>query len=165
MIPWVTRQKKPSAFYVNLAGISSGNATLSNQSYPVLLDSCATLVYVPEKIWQQLAPKYGVFAPQTGSDITDCVTDGEPFVYNFGGLVIKVPFNDQLYKLKLLTGKPVEVDGKVQCLVGFMNSQSDTFILGDGFLRSAYVHYDLDDGKIGIAQANYAYVEHIVLAQ
>lgn len=159
------KAEKPSAFYVNLDGISSGNATFSNQTYPALLDSGATLVYAPEKIWQQIAPKYGVFAPQTGGYITACDTEGEPFVYNFGGKVIKVPFKDQLYKLKLLTGKPVEVDGKVQCLVGFMNSQSDAFILGDGFLRSAYVHYDLDDGKVGIAQAKYTDAEDIALVE
>jgi hypothetical protein len=46
-------------------------------------------------------------------------------------------------------------DGTPACLFGIAPAQGGTNVLGDTFLRSAYVVYDLDNNEISIAQTKY----------
>jgi hypothetical protein len=39
------------------------------------------------------------------------------------------------------------------CVTGFANADDGPLILGDSFLRAVYTVYDLDNGRVGFAQA------------
>lgn len=145
---------KPIAFFVNLDGITQSNGTtnnVANQSYPALLDSGTTLIYAPQTIAREIGLKYGKFSVSAGGYLVDCDTKGNDFVFKFEGVSITVPFNYLLFH----TNGEANQQFSNQCLFGVLPSPSNIYILGDAFLRSAYVYYDLEDGKVGIAQAKY----------
>lgn len=141
---------EPVAFFVNLDSITNKDTKLASKTYPALLDSGTTLIYAPQEVAKTFGSKYGEYNQQVGGYLTSCSTEGEDFEFTFGDKTIKVPFKDLLYNLN---GKAS--GSSDQCLVGVMGSSADYYILGDGFLRSAYVYYNIDDAKIGIAQAKY----------
>lgn len=55
------------------------------------------------------------------------------------------------------SGKPFKFHstGQVACELGFEAAQGRPILLGDTFLRSAYVVYDLDNNEVSIAQTNF----------
>lgn len=61
--------------------------------------------------------------------------------FKFGPQTIRVPFREFL----------VDVGGGL-CVVGALPVDATTPILGDSFLRSAYVVFDIDGGAIYLAQ-------------
>lgn len=161
--PGPDEEEAPSAFYVELNRITSGNTTILNSKSPALLDSGTTLVYLPEMAYMSVGMKYGTYFEDVGGFVADCDSTGEDFTYEFGDKKIVVPFSDHLFKLLGTNGKHLLKNNKLQCMLGFQNSRSDQLILGDGFLRSAYVYYNIDDLQIGLAQANYTDEENISL--
>ena len=138
------------AFFVNLDGIKSGDNTFASTSYPALLDSGTTLIYAPSDVAKAVGTKYGTYSSQVGGYTTSCSTKGEDFTFTFEDKTITVPFSNLLYNLN---GQAKGTSD--ECLVGVLDSGSNYYILGDGFLRSAYVVYDITDSQIQIAQANY----------
>lgn len=147
---------EPVAFFVNLDKVACGKSDVfTDKTYPALLDSGTTLIYAPTDVYEKITSKYGTYHQEVGGSIIDCDAQEDAFQFGFANKTINVPFSDTLFKLTLNDGLTYQIGGKDQCLVGFMNSGSDYYILGDGFLRSAYVYYDLDEKKVGIAQAKY----------
>lgn len=138
------------AFFVNLDSISAGNDKLASKTYPALLDSGTTLIYAPSSIAKSIGSKYGTYDSTQGGYTASCSTKGDDFEFTFEDKTIKVPFSNLLYN----------PNGKAKgssdtCLVGVLDSGSNYYILGDGFLRSAYVYYDVENAEVGIAQAVY----------
>lgn len=142
-----------TAFYITLDGITSGNQTFSKDvgSRAALLDSGTTLVYAPNHVANAVGHKYGKYNRAAGGYVTDCDIKGEPLNFHFGNTTVSVPFENILYDLS----KDSPIFTNNDCLIGITNSGSDSYILGDGFLRSAYVVYDLEAKKVGVAQAKY----------
>lgn len=134
------------AFFVKFNGITQNGESLVSGSYNALLDSGTTLNYAPADIAHAFGSKYGSYNSKYDGYVTSCNTQGDDFSFEFDGLLINVPFSSLLWHLN---------DGSDSCLVSVLNSGSDFFILGDAFLRSAYVYYDLEDRKIGLAEVNY----------
>lgn len=133
------------AFFVDLQKISSNGQDITTQTYPALLDSGTTLIYAPQSVADSFGKQYGTYNSQVGGYVTSCETTGSDFSFQFNGATINVPFSDILFS----TGSGDS------CLVGVLSSSANYYILGDTFLRSAYVYYDIDDSQIGIAQAVY----------
>lgn len=118
---------------------------------PVTLDSGTTYTILNQDIYNAMLK---IFKPQYSSkyqvNIVSCDQPDKEVEFNFGELVIKVPyadFADQLYE----SGE-TKIDG---VCVFALSSQDDEYILGDNFLRHAYVVYDLEDRKISMAQVKY----------
>lgn len=86
---------------------------------------------------------------------------GDDFVFDFGnGGKVTVPYSDATLRA---TNDP-NVD---LCLITFLPNRLDESIqnlniLGDNFLRSAYVVYDLDDHKISIGQVQHTSDSNVV---
>lgn len=138
---------EPVAFFVNLDSISTSSGTeLASKSYPALLDSGTTLIYAPSDIAKSIGAKFGKYNSSYGGYATSCSAKGEDFSFVFEDKTITVPFKDLLFK--------VDESGS-ECLVGVLDSGSDYYILGDGFLRSSYVYYDLEGNTVSIGQAKY----------
>lgn len=143
------------AFFVNLDGASQGNKTVFRKTYPGLLDSGSTLLYAPQEIYDSVAPQYGEFNSTVGGYITPCSTQGQDFAFQFSNFTLNVPFEQLLYNVSDLSLLFVNGEGEEMCLFSMLSSSENLWILGDVLLRSAYIHYDLTDNKIGMAQAIY----------
>jgi hypothetical protein len=130
---------------------------------PVVLDTGAPDMVLPTDLFEPLAYYFGVTNTSIGYAVP-CPTEdlvGE-MSFQFGGTdgpVIHVPFSE-LFRLADVdwsdvfnTPKGHETD---VCLFGVRPSNeiaSELLILGDTFLRSAYVLFDLENSQIGIANA------------
>lgn len=117
---------------------------ISGSSLPIVLDSGSSLSYLPQTIMDSLAKSFGVKAQSDGSLIVDCDygNKGGYIDFTFGSLVISAPLSDFIWA----------ASGDL-CAVGALPSESTTALLGDTFLRSAYVVFDQDNQNIYMAQA------------
>ncbi|GMM33030.1 hypothetical protein DASC09_003550 [Saccharomycopsis crataegensis] len=145
----------PVAFFVNVTSIDGTDSTLAETTYPGLLDSGTTLLYAPTEVYEAIGEKYGMKSEVGYVHFCDA-WKGQNLTFNFeNDLQIRVPMDDMMYKLSYNNGSTVSVLGLDMCLVGVLESPGDYYVLGDNFLRSAYVHYDLTNGVVSMAQVKY----------
>ncbi|KAK1513547.1 eukaryotic aspartyl protease [Colletotrichum costaricense] len=147
----------PDGKTVNMAGDNFNAATV--------LDSGSTVCLLPEQMAKSIWVKYDVV--DAGYGFIDCKWRGPQgegifFDFAFAGVKIRVPMEEMVLdnldpimdQLKGLTpfDKP--------CMFGIQNSatfdvnSTEFALLGDTFLRSAYVVYDEANHQVGIAQSN-----------
>ncbi|KAK9448116.1 aspartic peptidase domain-containing protein [Limtongia smithiae] len=153
----------PTEFYVTLNGVSatdSSNVTstiASDLSQAVLLDSGTTLAYLSSELVSTIATSAGAtYYSQYGYYISYCSSgDSDATVnFDFGGVTIAVLVSEFLFELTDTDGNVARfTNGESACIFGMLpNTDIGVSILGDVFLRSAYVVYDLSNDVIGLAQ-------------
>ncbi|KAK3367628.1 aspartic peptidase domain-containing protein [Podospora didyma] len=158
-------------FVVNLTSVAVANKdrtiTASNPAaVPVLLDSGTTLTYLPgsitSKIFAELKAVDDTRTKSGSGDVyVDCNLRNDASLelrYQFGGQngpLISVPAVDLIFDLP---GKG-DIDFPIlpfptsrACSLGIQRDDKN-FILGDTFLRSAYVVYDLTHNQVALAQS------------
>ncbi|RCK67129.1 Candidapepsin-1 [Candida viswanathii] len=117
-----------------------------------LLDSGTTFTYLQDDVFRQIVDKFDAqLTYDAGGNalyLVDCDLPGNVDFNFINDAKITVPSTE--FAVPLYT-----TDGQVypKCQLAFVNGRSN--ILGDNFLRSAYVVYDLDDNKISLAQVKY----------
>lgn len=118
------------------------STTYSNSSLPVLLDTGTTLSYLPSSIISKFARDFNATTHSDGTLEVDCSVASEygTVDFKFDGETIQVPFQEFI----------VEVGRS--CYVGALPSDAMLPVLGDSFLRSAYVIFDIDNSAIYLAQ-------------
>ena len=144
---------------------SKGTTLVNTGSFPLpaVLDSGTTLTVVPAGIFQQLATYFN--ATNEGANegyLVPCSNANweGTLDYGFGGdnnAVIQVPFSELALPAYDQDGYPATFnDGTPACAFGIAPTQPNSpILLGDTFLRSAYVIYDIEAKQVGIAQTNY----------
>lgn len=170
--------KKPDSFAVRLDGISVGHKgamtsiTSSEFAIPVILDSGTTHTLLPGAVVNAITNGLGAydFTSQVGAILVDCGlrTENPDFIfgYRFGnstsGPTINVNLSELILDFPGLDQSLVEDTFKSWdsvCYLAIADSSTYTkqpiYLLGDTFLRSAYVVYDIDNSEIGIAQSNF----------
>lgn len=156
----------PSEFMITLTGVSLTNnisqtmsLTNGNFGIPVLLDSGTTYTYIPSSLYQNLASEIGVQYVSGTSVVACSLRDYNGTVdFNFSGFQINVPFSELVVDAFDIYGDSITFDdGEQLCFFGiFPETSSDgSYVLGDTFLRSAYVVYDLDNAEISLANVNF----------
>ncbi|KAK9463278.1 aspartic peptidase domain-containing protein, partial [Lipomyces oligophaga] len=155
---------RPSAFNVNLRNL--GVTAIDGVSYviapkfdgPVLLDSGTTLTNLPADYVKVMGKLAGaVYNDTTGLYTRDCsVRDSTgSFDFEFDGATMKVQFRD-MFQPVTNDDLPVYNDeGQPLCEMLVYSSLEGSSILGDSFLRSVYVVYDLQHDLIGLAQTRF----------
>ena len=144
----------------------SGTDTLTSRQFPipVVLDSGTTLSYLPTDLAMQIWKEVGaVYSSDIGLAVIPCsmATSAGAFAFGFAGAdgpVISVDMTELVLPLTtgeapLFSSGPYE--GQGACEFGIQNFSSDPFLLGDTFLRSAYVVYDLVNNEIGMAPTDF----------
>ncbi|KAL6452723.1 SAPT1 Candidapepsin [Candida maltosa Xu316] len=128
---------------VELDSIEIGGSTVTTSVDPVL-DSGTTITYFSQDIADKLATFVnGQWNDDYQAYISDCDVSGD-VVFNLAkGLKITVPLSELIIN---------ESEAGI-CLFGV--SRNPATILGDNFLRRAYLVYDLDGRTISIAQVKY----------
>ncbi|KAL2271322.1 hypothetical protein VTJ83DRAFT_693 [Remersonia thermophila] len=144
----------------------SGQDRLSSRQFPipVVLDSGTTLSYLPTDIAHQTWREVGaIWAPEVGNAVLPCSLRNSKGYFSFGfagpsGPRINVTMDELVLDLTLgpqpkFTSGPYR--GQEACRFGIQNFTSPPFLLGDTFLRSAYVVYDLINHQIGLAATDF----------
>lgn len=147
-------------FIIALTGVSfsfgSHHRSYSSNALPVgaLLDSGSTVTYLPNPIVQDIYNDLRVtYDPSSGNAFVPCsrAHDDVKITYTFSSPSITVSINE----LVINAGKAFFRDGTRACLFGILPAGRSTVVLGDTFLRSAYVVYDLANNQISLAQTRF----------
>lgn len=137
----------------------SSNVTVSTTSIAALLDSGTTFTYLPSSILSSFTKSLSAtYVSSYGMYLVSCDYNKDSLyaIFDFSGVEIKVPLSDMIVKYR------------TSCYLGVLEQTSSSSslsvlyaILGDNFLRNAYIVYDLEDYEISLAQANYTDDEDI----
>ena len=162
-------------------GIVSGGKTHSlNSDLPtaVILDSGSSLTYLPNAnaIYAALNIQY---SQQDGAAFASCDLANENITleFTFTSPSISVPISELILSIDSIeegreypnsddNGEGSYISGGSEeniCLFGIAPSSNSTPVLGDTFLRSAYVVYDLSNNEISLAQTDFnSTTSHVV---
>lgn len=167
------------SFIVALTSIqavsSSGTDRLTSHQDPieVVLDSGTTLSYLPTDIAEQIWKETGaMYSASTGLAVIPCRMQRSTGYFNFtfggaSGPTVQVPMDELVLDLVVSGPAPTftsgEYVGEEACEFGIQNT-TGTNLLGDTFLRSAYVVYDLVNNEIGMAQTDFNATESNIVA-
>ena len=154
----------PTEFIITLTELSfaqpeqEDKIIATNLAIPVLLDSGSTVTYLPEDL--AISIIHGVDAEyhtRTGTAWVPCslADNTTSLKFKFTSPVISVPLNELVIPRDDRPQVLLNDGNTVGCLFGISPASSSIPVLGDTFLRSAYVVYDLDNNEISIAQTNF----------
>lgn len=147
-------------FLITLTGLTMGSMTIaSDQALAVLLDSGSSLTYLPdtwvETVYNQVGAQYDA---SEGAAYVPCslANNSTSLEFTFTSPAIKVGMDELVLDLVTTNGKrPTFSNGVTACLFGIAPAGSGTNVLGDTFLRSAYVVYDIANNEISLAQTSF----------
>ncbi|KAL4912280.1 aspartic peptidase domain-containing protein [Aspergillus aurantiobrunneus] len=145
-------------------GVKTENRALSSNVLPaaVLLDSGSSLSYLPDSIVEEMYKDIGVtYEPSTGTGYVPCslAQDNINITFTFSSPEITVGINE----LTIDTGNLHLSNGERACIFGIVPAGDSTAVLGDTFLRSAYVVYDMVNNEISIARTRFNSTESNIL--
>jgi Eukaryotic aspartyl protease len=148
---------------IALSGISVDGTDLRSSSLPagVLLDSGTTLTYLPNEITRSIYDRVHAVTDTSSGRFTAYVpcalaNEHRSLDFTFSGIKISVPYNELALPSKNPDGSGLQFDdGTPACVFGIAPSGGGTSVLGDTFLRSAYVVYDLVNNQISLAPTNF----------
>lgn len=158
-----------TSFSVTLSSVAAvySNGTVADNytssAEIVVLDSGTTLTYLPETMAQSIMDSFGAtYDESLGYATVDCNLANESNLvleFQFGGSAgpaIQVALSELVIPdgSSVTFGPGGSSSASSTCAFGVSMSTS-TFLLGDTFLRSAYVVYDLDAKEVAMAQANF----------
>lgn len=133
--------------------------TVPNANFSVVLDSGSPNMYLPMALAQNISSAMNA-TTQNGFPYVECAqgkVDGS-FEFGLGGTTgpkIKVPYSALIYPFGAPSniGPVTASDGTRLCYLGVIGLDASFGLLGDTFIRSAYVVYDVDNLQIAMAQA------------
>uniref|UniRef100_A0A060T6F6 ARAD1B15444p n=1 Tax=Blastobotrys adeninivorans TaxID=409370 RepID=A0A060T6F6_BLAAD len=132
---------------------------LFSGNIPVILDSGASVSHLPDAVVTAVGRALdGEYDFETSTYYTQCNWAGY-LEFEFNGFSIKAPLSDFLTPVpSAKDGVTASFsDGSMMCTTGITDASyfDGPFVLGDTFLRNAYVVYDLDRMEISLAQAKH----------
>ena len=169
-LPIQPQQGQFTSFAVSMfsleAASPSGSDVLTSNNLPadVILDSGTTLSYIPQDLATQVWAEVGAtYDSSLQTAIIPCSFKSHPGYFSFifsgsDGPRINVTLDDLV--VSLTTGNPPKFpsgphQGQAACEFGIQNATGAPYLLGDTFLRSAYVVYDLVNNEVGIAPTDF----------
>jgi hypothetical protein len=139
------------AFNVDVSVAANGGTQSS--TFAGVLDTGTSLTYLPSDIAADIASALGATWSNTYNAYTFSSNPTDISVtYSFSGAEVTVPASELV-----MTASELGFSGdSTPVLTILPNSQASGYtLLGDTFLRSAYVVYDISNMQIGIAQSNW----------
>ncbi len=165
---------EPSEFVVTLTELSfNTNGTddiiATGRSDPVLLDSGSSLTYLPTDVAVSIIRSVGgQYDSRSEVALVPCALANSKTTLNFkfSSPVIAVPMDELVIRPNTNNNNGggytsssavlTMADGRTPaCLFGISPAGDRISVLGDTFLRSAYVVYDLENHEIALAQTNF----------
>ena len=156
-------------------GTGKSQYSQNNIALPVILDSGTTATYVPDDIAQSILQGVGAINDDELGYIVPCSLSNSPDVFTFGfggngGPAVNISFGEFVMPLFDDNGNTYQFrgSGEAVCGWGMLSSgpqgPDQPILLGDTFLRSAYVVYNLANNEIGLAQTNFNTTDSNVVA-
>ena len=149
-------------FLITLTNLQLGTTTIGRPdlAVAVLLDTGSSLTYLPDALTQQIYTAVGAVPDSSGrAAYVPCAlasSTTEQLHFTFTGPTISVDMDELVLDLVLSSGRrPTLDDGTPACLFGIAPAGDGTYVLGDTFLRSAYVVYDLGNHEVGLAPTRF----------
>ncbi|RKF54455.1 putative aspartic-type endopeptidase opsB [Erysiphe neolycopersici] len=158
-----------SEFLITMTGLSIGEKVIAtNIAQAVLLDSGSSLSYLPDDLTVALYNLMGAkYDENEGAAYVPCAYAQSSITvdFSFSGPVIKVDMSELVIPVTKVEseGPLVFGDGTPACLFGISPAGSGSCVLGDTFIRSAYIVYDLENNEISIAQTNFNATENRIV--
>jgi yapsin 1 len=142
---------------VDLTDSTGNTQNVMTGATPALLDSGTSFTYLPSRVVSSVASAINAeFMNELGVYITECQAgNGDAaLVFTFSGANITVGLSEVLFPLTDTNGAVATFqNGQPSCALGVLPASQ--IILGDSFLRSAYVVYDLDRFEISLANTKF----------
>lgn len=152
-------------FLITLSGASvlnAGKNTSLSSGLPaaVILDTGSSITYLPDSLAQSIFTAVNAQYNQgEGAAYASCnlANQNISIAFAFSSLTITVPISELIINPNNAdTGNGQSFQGQDQlCLFGITSAQGDTAVLGDTFLRSAYIVFDLANNAVAMAQTNF----------
>lgn len=152
-------------FVITLSGVdvvNGGKSTSVASGLPaaVILDTGSSITYLPDSLAQEIFNAFNVqFDQNEGAGYANCnlITQNLSVTFNFSSATITVPISELIINpANADEGNGQSFQSQDQlCLFGITSAQGNTAVLGDTFLRSAYIVFDLDNNEISLAQTNF----------
>lgn len=167
-LPIQSQSRVFSEFLITLTELRLGTQSIASDiALAVLLDSGSSLTYLPDEIVQDIYTAVGGrYDAEEGIAYVPCslADETQNLTFTFSSPTIAVEMNELVLNLATSSGtQPAFEDGTPACLFGIAPAGRGTNVLGDTFLRSAYVVYDLDNNEISLAQTRFNTTETRVL--
>ena len=164
-LPVQKQSNEFSHFVITLSGLDlNNNGKSSNLSSglpaPVILDTGSSITYLPtnlaQDIFQALNVQY-IQSQSAGYASCGLTNQNISIDFKFSSITISVPISELVINPNQADDGDGNTFGSQQalCLFGITTAGDEVAVLGDTFLRSAYVVYDLDNNEVGLAQANF----------
>lgn len=151
-VPIIQEDGEFREFIIGLSSVTAANQSVfTNDPIPVLLDSGSSLSYLPTTYADAIFKIFNAeYDSNAAAAVVDCsmMNSDDTVDFDFSGQTISVPMSEL-----------VIIDGyrrnTAVCILGISDAGDTTAVLGDTFLRSAYVVYDLSNNQISIAPTNF----------
>ena len=152
-------------FIITLSGLSllndgSSTSTSTGLPAPVILDTGSSITYLPDNLAQSVFQALNVqYDENQGAGYASCdlVNQNISLAFVFSSITITVPISELIINpANADTGNGQSYQSQDQlCLFGITSAQGSTAVLGDTFLRSAYIVFDIANNEISMAQTNF----------
>lgn len=158
----------------NMSIVNGGKTQSLNTDLPtaVILDSGSSLTYLPNDLASAIYTALDVqYSEQDGAAFASCDLANENVTldFTFTSPTISIPINELILSVSSIEeGRENPNSGdngegsygssgndENICLFGIAPSEGSMSVLGDTFLRSAYVVYDLANNEISLAQTDF----------
>ncbi|KAK0112783.1 hypothetical protein ONS95_014516 [Cadophora gregata] len=131
---------------------------ITNPSFstPIILESSTTVIYLPGEVVSTIYSLFDVTFTNS-TPYVDCKYSNSSYMtFTFeSGSVVKVAYSELINKIFVSSPEPTTLPFSDVCILGILEGYvPGGYLLGDFFLRSAYVVFDLTNNRIGIAQSN-----------
>jgi len=126
---------------------------------PAVLDSGTSLIYLPYQYASEIFNALGlVYNQGAGYALIDCKAasnSATSFQFSFSTLTITIPFSELVI--------PLSSSSRTCAFAIAVSAQNAPALLGDAFLRSTYVVYDLTHNQIALGQTVFDSTEDKIL--
>ncbi|KAI1432043.1 aspartic-type endopeptidase [Xylaria sp. CBS 124048] len=150
-----------SEFLITLTSVKLGQNVITNDKTPVpaLLDSGSSLTYLPDDIAKSIFTQVGAeYYSDSGTAYVDCELGNDDNAttldFTFTSPTISIPLKELVIHQDITFASVVQTSAS-SCLLGIASAGDGSTVLGDTFLRSAYVVYDIQNNQISLAQTKF----------
>ncbi|KAJ6444700.1 candidapepsin-4 precursor [Purpureocillium lavendulum] len=147
--------------FITLTGIDIGSTAIQkDMALAVLLDSGSSFTYLPDDLAKNIYKTVNAsYDEEQGIAFVPCAYRDRSAAMTFkfsSPAAVSVPMKELVLPVEDDAGNPITYDNGVPaCVFGISPAGSSSSVLGDTFLRSAYVVYDLENNEISLAQAKF----------
>ncbi|KAJ5358926.1 uncharacterized protein N7496_011339 [Penicillium cataractarum] len=138
---------------ISVKGTSGTKSYTTGLPLAVSLDNGSPLIALPQELLDPIFKEVGAGYSSTAEAAyipCDQANADYNVTFSFSGATVTIPLSELVFADYTETGFP-----KNACLFGLSYSQPGLNLMGDPFLRGAYVVYDLANNEISLADANY----------